>query len=143
MPARPGYSGPMDGFLDDQGCFVCGRMNPGGLQVAFQPCVPGLGAEGEVTFPAHLQGWKGTVHGGMLATILDEAMIKAASAAGIKCATGELNVRFKRPAATGVPYRVTGRVVEVHGRVVKAEGVLRDAAGQVHAEASGKLVKIP
>jgi uncharacterized protein (TIGR00369 family) len=132
----------MKEFSDDQHCFVCGRDNRSGLHLEFR-LDPGRGeAAADVVFPKHLQGWQDTVHGGLLTTVLDESMIKAAAAAGIRCLTAEITVKFKRPAATGAPCLVTGRMLEERGRIVLAESRLCDAGGQVLAQATGKLFKI-
>ena len=91
---------------------------------------------------SHLQGWQATVHGGLLATVLDETMIKAATIKGIKCVTAEITVKYKKPAATGVRYRLAGKVLEARGRIVLAESSLEDDSGQVYARATGRLFKI-
>jgi uncharacterized protein (TIGR00369 family) len=132
----------MSVFNDDQQCFVCGRNNPAGLGIQFREHVDGQSVEAEVRFPSHLQGWQDTVHGGLLATVLDETMIKAAAIQGIKCVTAEITVKYKSPAATGVTYRLVGRVLDAHGRMVSAESSIEDGSGQVHARATGRLFKI-
>lgn len=132
----------MEEFTDGHRCFVCGPTNPAGLKLQFQGDQSSSTAETEVVFPDHLQGWRNTVHGGLLATVLDETMIKAAAAAGIKCVTAELTVKYKKAAATGVPYKVSGQVLDSHGRLVMAEGVVRDASGEVYALATGKMFKV-
>ena len=132
----------MEAFDDDHRCFVCGPENPAGLRLEFRHPGPGPAAEAEVVFPDHLQGWRKTVHGGLLATVLDEAMIKAAAAAGIKCVTAELTVKYLKPVACGGPYRVSGRVLDAHGRLVMTEGSLFDGSGAVYARATGKMVKV-
>lgn len=129
-------------FSDDQHCFVCGPANPAGLQLQFRGGESPLTAEAEVTFPDHLQGWRNTVHGGLLATVMDEAMIKAAAVAGIKCVTAELTAKYKKPVTTGVPYKVSGRVVDCQGRLVLTESSIRDAAGEVHALGTGKMFQV-
>jgi uncharacterized protein (TIGR00369 family) len=130
----------MDDFDDDRNCFVCGPGNAAGLRLAFRG--EGGDAETEVVFPAHLQGWKGTVHGGLLATVLDEVMVQAAMRGGHKCVTAEITVRYKQPAATGVPYRASGRLLATRGRLLQAEASLQDAEGQVYAQATGRLFKV-
>ena len=129
-------------FNDDQGCFVCGQGNPAGLRLQFRETEPGLAVEAEVVFPASLQGWQDTVHGGLLATVLDESMVKAAAAAVLKCVTGEITVKFRIPAATGAPCLAAGRILQTRGRISLAEGQIRDASGKVLAQATGKLVRI-
>jgi len=132
----------MSVFNDDQQCFVCGPNNPAGLGVQFRESREGPGVEAEVRFPDHLQGWEATVHGGLLATVLDETMIKAASLQGIKCVTAEITIRYRKPAATGVGYRLAGRILAARGRILLAESTLADESGQVHASATGRLFTI-
>lgn len=129
-------------FRDDRMCFVCGEKNPAGLKLSLRMDSERGESAAVVTFPAHFQGWAGIVHGGLVATVLDEALIYAAGARGFKCVTGEITARFVKPAATGVAYSLKGRFVEDQGRIVLAESVLLDADGEEVARASGKLFKI-
>jgi uncharacterized protein (TIGR00369 family) len=131
-----------DEFRDDRMCFVCGGNNPVGLKLRLRMDAESGESAAEVTFPAHFQGWAGVVHGGLLATVLDEALIYAAGARGFKCVTGEVTVRYVKPASTGVTYMLKGRFVEDKGRIVLAESSIRDADGREIARASGKLFKI-
>ena len=136
------YKMIMKDFNDDQHCFVCGKKNLAGLKIEFRENLQSKEVEAEVIFPPHLQGWQGTVHGGLLATVLDEIMIKAAAAAGIKCVTAEITVKYKKPAFTGTTYQVHGKMLEMRGKIVTAESRLCDASGQIYAQATGKLFKI-
>jgi uncharacterized protein (TIGR00369 family) len=130
-------------FRDDRVCFVCGEKNPIGLKLRLRTDAERGESSAEVTFRDDFQGWTKVVHGGLLATVLDEAMIYAAGATGRLCVTGEITVRFVKPAATGVPYALKGRFLEDKGRIVLAESELLDADGEQVARASGKLFKIP
>ena len=58
-------------------CFVCGRENPYGLKMSFYEVEPGH-ALAEYTVPEHYQGYPGIVHGGIVATMLDETLGRAA-----------------------------------------------------------------
>lgn len=129
-------------IVDDRACFVCGEKNPIGLKLRLEVDPERGESTAEVTFAAHFQGWAGIVHGGLMATVLDEAMIYAAGAKGLKCVTGEMTVRYVKPSSTEVPYTLKGRFVEEKGRIVLAESELLDAAGTQVARASGKLFKI-
>ncbi len=74
-------------------CFVCGAHNPHGLQLRFHR----EGDEVHADFTAQPQhaGFRGIVHGGILATVLDEAMFWAAASTQKQfCLAAELNVRF-------------------------------------------------
>lgn len=129
-------------FSDNQGCFICGKNNPLGLKVGFELDRGKGTAETEVIFPEHLQGWEKVVHGGLLAALLDETMIYAAGAAGFRCVTGEITVRYLKPVPTGVPVRAKGRFTGRKGRVVSAEAGLFDHKEELLARASGKLVRL-
>jgi uncharacterized protein (TIGR00369 family) len=129
-------------FRDDRVCFVCGEKNAAGLKLRIRTDAERGESAADVTFPEYLQGWAKVVHGGLLATALDEAMIYAAKAKGLKCVTGEMTVRFVKPASTGVAYKLKGRFVEDKGRIVIAESELRDNDGREVARATGKLFKI-
>ena len=136
------YIFPMRDFSDDQNCFVCGQENPTGLRLKFRENEATHEVEADVVFPAFLQGWQDTVHGGLLATVLDEVMVQAAMAVDIKCVTAEITVKYRKPAVTGVSYLVSGKVLETRGRIITAESRIYDTSGQIYAQATGKLFKI-
>lgn len=126
------------------GCLVCGRANPHGLHLDLSVD----DQTGEVSVPftpaAHHIGFVGVTHGGVLATVLDEAMVWAATWAGRRfCLCGELTVRYRKPAAVGVPLLMTARVTQSRGRLVTTAGEVRDAGGLLLAGAAGKYVPLP
>jgi uncharacterized protein (TIGR00369 family) len=104
-------------------CFGCGPTNPAGLRLSFTETDEGV--EVEYTVPSHLQGATGIVHGGILATLLDETLCMTAYAkAGTPVFTGELTVRYLRPVPTGAPLRVRGRIVEAKTKGWIIEGAI-------------------
>lgn len=129
-------------FKDNQRCFVCGPANPDGLRLVFRMDAERGEAEAEVAFPGRFQGWETVVHGGLLAAVLDEAMIKAARARDLRCVTGELSVRFSAPARIGEVYVLKGRLAGVRGKIVLAESEIVSRGGEAVARAKGKLFKI-
>jgi uncharacterized protein (TIGR00369 family) len=129
-------------FSDDRMCFVCGEKNPHGLKLRLRVDAERGESCAEVAFEERFQGWAGIVHGGLLATVLDEALIYAAGAKGLKCVTGEMTVRYVKPVRTGAPYALRGRFLEDKGRMVLAESELLDADGTQVARATGKLFKV-
>ena len=133
------------------GCLVCGRSNPHGLHLSLHVDeASGLVATTFTPRPEHI-GFEGIVHGGVLATVLDEAMVWAATWAGRRfCVAGEMSVRFRRSAAVGRALRCearvesaaskrpgTPRLIHTTGRVVEADG------GALIAESTGKYVPVP
>ena len=127
---------------DDQMCFVCGLENQGGLQLKFRLDKDDRSLSADFTPVKTWQGYKGMVHGGIISTILDEAMTKLAYSLGMNAVTGKLTVRFKKPLMVGEKVVVTGRVLKESGRTVEAAAAAVKEDGTVVAEAEGLLVKI-
>lgn len=121
------------------GCFVCGNQNPRGLKIPFS--VENRGVRAVFTPDHTLAGYEGTVHGGIVCAMLDEAVIWAAYAAlkrfGV---TAELNIRFRKPLPVGTECIIRGRLLEDRGRIGVFESEITDAAGAVFAVATGKVV---
>ena len=108
------------------GCFACGVGNPIGLGLKFN------GQDGSVCaaftpLPWH-QGYDSLVHGGIIATILDEAMAHALLVNGIKGVTGKLMLRFRTPLPIGTPVLVTGRISAERGRIVETTAEIRSTS---------------
>lgn len=124
-------------------CLVCGRENPHGLRLDLH-VEPDTGLVISEFVPTrHHVGFEGIIHGGLLATVLDEAMVWAATWQGRRfCVCGEMTVRFRRSAEVGEALRVEAKV-ESSRRIVVAAATLRDAQGAVVAEATGKYFPVP
>ena len=77
-------------------CFGCGPANSGGLHLEFF-----IAQDGSVVCPATIaeifQGPTGYLHGGIIATLLDETMSKAVRAQGVTAMTRRLEVDYRRP----------------------------------------------
>lgn len=98
-------------------CFACGPANPAGLRLAFS-----FDGEEYVTclaVAAHHQGWAGLMHGGLLATVLDEAMARLLWEKGINAITGKLEVRYRQPVRVGEDLQVRARIAAERGRRVE------------------------
>lgn len=132
----------MEDFSDNNQCFVCGAGNPQGLKLTFNYQKEADLVESRVIFPLHLQGWQGVVHGGLISTVLDEIMIKAAAEKKLKCVTGEITVKFRKPTYTDKKYTIQGKVTEIKKRLVYTEGFLLDPDGKILASAKGKLFTV-
>lgn len=83
------------------------------------------------------EGYRGLVHGGIIATLLDGAMTQCLFAGGIRALTAELKVRFRQPLSLGEQVRVRGwRVSSVHGlhrmraEITVGRSVLASAEGK-------------
>ena len=125
------------------GCLVCGKLNPHGLHLHLH-VDPSTGVV-SVAFtprPEHI-GFEGIVHGGILATVIDEAMVWAATWAGKRfCVAGEMNVRFRGGAAVGEALVVTASVESKRARLVQTRSDITGPRGVV-ATATGKYIPLP
>jgi len=124
---------------DDGHCFACGKKNPGGLQLDFTSSNGKTAAE-FLPKKEH-QGFKDLVHGGIIATILDEAMVKAVLSTGVQAVTAELTVRFRNPLLAGEGATVEAELNSPGGRVVETSARMIKRDGTVVAEARAKLLK--
>jgi uncharacterized protein (TIGR00369 family) len=123
----------------DNRCFVCGQNNPHGLRLSFAYPEPGS-AETELVIPERFSGWERLTHGGLLATLLDEAMAHACLSRAGNAVTVEITVRFLKPVEVGQQVRVNGRVQAIKGRVVETEGEILDPQGQVAARSKARFL---
>jgi uncharacterized protein (TIGR00369 family) len=90
-------------------------------------------------------GFKQTVHGGILATVLDEIMVWACAVHTKRFAyCAELTVRFQNPARPGETLVATGELISNRrNKLFEAKGELRQSQGLVVASAAGKYLPIP
>jgi len=123
-------------------CFVCGESNPHGLKLRFH-------TDGRVVTtrfcprPEHI-GFKGVVHGGVTATVLDEIMVWACVVATRKFAfCAELDVRYLKPLLPDEDFMVTSELVaDRKGRMFEAQAQVANSAGEVLVQAAGKYMPI-
>jgi uncharacterized protein (TIGR00369 family) len=125
---------------DNGFCFGCGPDNHHGMQLRFAIVEDGAAVEGSTVLADHYQGWVGFAHGGMVCTLLDEAMAHAGAAVGRSCVTAGIKVRFRRPTPLGAPITIRGYIVERRSRVLRMAGEVRDQAGVVLASAEADFI---
>lgn len=125
---------------DEHACFGCGRLNPFGLQLEF--VADGDGVRADLTPGRLREGWAGTIHGGILSTMLDEALAWSLFRHQIWAVTARLNVSFRRPAMVGQPLSIHGWLVRDRGRLIEVAGEIRSADGTVLSEATGLFVRV-
>lgn len=117
-------------------CFGCGPANPIGLRL------DNFLRDGKVVTAAfsprhNYSGFSGLLHGGIVATALDEIMAwTAILVEDTMVITGKLDLRFKKPAQVDQDFLLAGELVERRGRRLQLEA--RMVAGDlVFAEANG------
>lgn len=123
-------------------CFACGAENPHGLRLQFH--VSGAGSVVAEWTPLKCwEGFQGIIHGGIVSTVLDEAMSKAVAAATQPALTCRLEVRLRRPVVPGEPLAVRAWVVEKRKRRIRVEAELRDRLNKERAHAWATFLQAP
>jgi len=128
-------------------CFVCGLENPVGLRLRIYRTSPDA-VETTFTAPEHFQGYPGVLHGGIVASILDEMSGRAHMGADPLAPrfmfTAKLEVKYRRNVPVGVPLRVIGRAIKSKQRTAEGWAGIYDAeSGELLAEASTVLINVP
>jgi len=111
-------------------CFGCGPNHQIGLRVrCFRK---DGGVVSPIVIPFRFEGPPGAAHGGIVAGYLDEILAGAAlSHTGHLYVTGELSVRYVKPAPLQRPLLGRGRAIKDSGRYLDLEGTLEDFETQV------------
>lgn len=125
--------------LDDDGyCFACGKNNDKGLGLEFEY----KDNEASCIFipQKEHQGWRDVIHGGIIATVLDEAMAKLIIKNYSFGVTSNMEIRFLRPAKVGEVLTVTGSVKKADGNKVNAYSVIKNARNKIVASCKANYV---
>lgn len=123
-------------------CFGCGGANARGMQLAFEQDDAVRRIRGVFRLGAEYQGGPGIVHGGIVATLLDEVMAKVSRFEKDVAVTGELTVEYLKPVPVGEDLTVEGWETERNGRLRMRQGEIRNSSGAVLARGRGKFVEI-
>ncbi|MDD9974446.1 MAG: PaaI family thioesterase [Candidatus Poribacteria bacterium] len=128
---------------NNDNCFVCGMKNPFGFQVKPEIIDGGASVRIECTPNEHLQGWANILHGGILSTLLDEAITYVGIGTFDQPAvTAQLEVRFRKPSPTGVKLHVCAQRIKVSKRLVEATAEVTLSDGTLIATGTGKVVPV-
>ncbi len=82
------------------------------------------------------------VHGGIIATMLDETMSKAVRAHGLTAMTRHMEVDYRRPVPSDTPIRIEGRLLRSEGRKHWTEARILDAGGTALALGKGLFIEV-
>jgi uncharacterized protein (TIGR00369 family) len=122
-------------------CFGCGPANQSGLRLEFLLSDDGSVVSLPVVTNA-FEGHPGYLHGGVIATLLDEAMSKAVRAQGSISMTRKIEIDYLRPVPSESQLRIEGRVVRNEPRKHWAEARILNEDGIVLAEAKGLFIEV-
>jgi uncharacterized protein (TIGR00369 family) len=127
-------------FTDDGYCFVCGPKNPIGLKLDF--VFDGKTMKTRFVPQRHHQGYMGIVHGGIISTLLDEAMVKLAIEMGMPAVTAQIEIRLRKALIIGENITVSAEITKDTKRILEAHAKAVDDDKVLIADAKGKLFKI-
>ena len=123
-------------------CFVCGEDNPHGLHL--KSWVEGKVVRLKYTTRASDVGYRNLVHGGILATLLDEVMTWAAIiSAGRMCVAAEMTTRLKKPVEVAMDLDVAAWTEKLNRRLILVQSEARDSENKVLVGAQGKYTPMP
>ncbi len=122
-------------------CFACRPVAAGGLGLTFA-LQPDGSVAADWTCPPGGESYAGIVHGGLLATALDSAMVHALFARGIVARTGELNVRYRQSVRAGEPVTVTAHHHSAYHPLHRLIATIHQS-GTLCATASAKFMASP
>jgi acyl-coenzyme A thioesterase PaaI-like protein len=128
-------------------CFLCGLENPVGLRLHIYETEPGV-VETTYTAPDHFQGYPGVLHGGIVASILDEIAGRVHMGSDPNhprfMFTAKLEVKYRANVPIGKPLRIIGKAVKTKSKSGEAWAGLYDVeTNELLAEASALLIDVP
>ncbi len=123
-------------------CFACGEGNKEGLRLKFRYDPSKLRAETKLRVHSRYQGATGYAHGGIIATLLDEAMAKANGMGGIRAVTLRITVSYIKMVPLQKPLHLAGWRTSRRGRKLFLRSELTDHTGLLLAEAGGLFLEI-
>ena len=123
-------------------CFACGADNPDGMHLKFsldpeEPIVRGV-----FSFARRYQGPPDGLHGGVIATLVDEAMGKLNRRDGIVALTAEMTVEYLRMVPLGRKIFVEARPTGHLGRNYWRKCTICDSEGKLLVRGRGRFVKV-
>lgn len=123
-------------------CFGCGKDNPDGMKLKFY-----IDEEKQQTIcnfrlTTKYQGPPGHAHGGIIATILDEAMGKINKLRNVVALTKTMNIEYMRPVPLKKPLVAVGYEKSVEGRKHLNAAEIRSASGEVLARCEGLFIAV-
>ncbi len=123
-------------------CFGCAPGNRQGLRLRFQENLEAGSVECVFRMPRRFEGPPGHLHGGIIATVLDEAMGKVNRQKGIVALTRRMSIDYLQPVPLGIKLRAVGWPVKVEGRKHFHAGEIRTLDGAVLARGEGLFIAI-
>jgi acyl-coenzyme A thioesterase PaaI-like protein len=138
IPGSFGVNVSSSGAVRGHGNAVVGMRNPVAVPLDMQ-----RSPEGRAWASFHLnalyEGPPGTVHGGVVALVLDQVLGEAAASGGSPGMTGTLTLRYEKNTPLG-DVSAEGWIDRVEGVKTIVKGELRDADGQTTVRCEGIFI---
>ena len=112
------------------------------MRLAFDRDIERRRIVGRFRLGAEYQGGPGFIHGGIIATVLDEAMGKVCRFDDVRAITAELNIEYLRPVRVEEEIQVEAYEAGRDGRQFIHQGEIRNAAGELLARSRGRFVVV-
>jgi uncharacterized protein (TIGR00369 family) len=142
MTGKPHGHDTKEVKLSRNACFVCGPDNPEGMGLVFTLDEARRAFVCNFNLSNRYTGPPGHCHGGIIASILDDAMGKVNKLRQVVALTKEMTVEYIKPVPLHKPLRVEGREVSVHGRRHVNMAEITNEQGEVLARSRGTFVAI-
>jgi acyl-coenzyme A thioesterase PaaI-like protein len=127
---------------DYEACFACGTGNPIGLQIGGFERTDGF-VSARFTPRADYCGFEDVLHGGIIATALDEMLgWTAILLENVMVVTAKLELRYAEPVPVAATYRLTGALEERRGKRLLLRGECHTVPGKLVASASGLFLVV-
>src|SRR5271168_4529703 len=128
--------------LQKNNCFACGENNTEGMHLKFISKEERNGFVCRFRLGKRYTGPPGHAHGGIIATILDEAMGKVNKLRNVVALTSQITVDYLKPVPINQPLRVESREVRVRGRRHINMAEILNSKGEVLARGRGSFIAI-
>ncbi len=122
---------------DSHNCFGCSPKNSSGLKMEFYVNKEKDSVFSWLSIPTHVGGWGDIVHGGIVSTILDEAMGWASIVILKKIIlTKTMSVNFHKPLFVGEEISINGNILNsTNERATEVEAEIYNSNGELAAKA--------
>lgn len=126
-------------------CFGCGSQNPQGLHLHFvihDSDPNAISAAATIQLGAAFEGPPGYVHGGIIATMLDEAMSKLNRSLDVIAMTRHMEVDYLHPVRLGDTLTIAGHHVRRDGKKIFHSAEITGSDGKVLARGKALFIVI-
>ena len=107
-------------------CFGCGGANPRGMHLTFEQDDATNRIRGAFRLGREYQGGANFIHGGIIATVLDEVMGKVCRFRNARAVTAELTIEYLKPVPIDADLEIEGHEIEMNGRNIHIAGEIRN-----------------